>query len=72
MLESMKFISPVEQGTVSNSFALLTREISWSTLEINFILPVPHIHVFTIYCAYLHVNMFTSSGTLQWLITLNT
>ena len=29
--------------TVSHSFALLTREISWSTLEINNIFP--HIHV---------------------------
>ena len=28
---------------ISQSFALLTREISWSTLEINFIFP--HIHV---------------------------
>ena len=28
---------------MSYSFALLTREISWSTLEINFIFP--HIHV---------------------------
>ena len=28
---------------ISHSFALLTREISWSTLEINFIFP--HIHV---------------------------
>ena len=34
---------------ISHSFALLTREISWSTLEINFIFP--HIHVlFSIYC----------------------
>ena len=32
---------------ISHSFTLFTREISWSTLEVNFIFP--HIHVFCIY-----------------------
>ena len=36
MLGNMKFISRVEQDI---SFALLTGEISWSTLKINFISP---------------------------------
>ena len=35
---------------ISHSFALLTRKISWSTLEINFIFP--HIYaLFSIYFA---------------------
>ena len=50
MLGNMKFISRVEQDVLL--VRLLTREISWSTLEINFIFP--HIHVlFSIYAALL-------------------
>ena len=36
MLGNMRFISPAEQ--ISYSFASLTREISCSTVEINFII----------------------------------
>ena len=46
MLGNMKLFLVLNR--ISHSFALLTREISWSTLEINFIFP--HIHVlFSIY-----------------------
>ena len=46
MLGNMKLFLVLNR--ISHSFALFNREISWSTLEINFILP--HIHVlFSIY-----------------------
>ena len=40
MFENMKLF--LELNRISHLFALLTRDISWSTLEINFIFP--HIH----------------------------
>ena len=45
MLGNMKLFLMLNR--ISHSFALLTRKISWSTLEINFIFV--HIHVFSIY-----------------------
>ena len=42
-----EIISRVEQH-ILHSFALLTREISWSTLELNFIFPHIHYSLFTI------------------------
>ena len=45
MLGNMKLFLVLNK--ISHSFALLTREISWSTLEINFIFPHSHV-LFTI------------------------
>ena len=54
----------VEHDTGSDLFALLTREISWSTLKINFIFP--HIHVlFSIYFFRKFVESPTKVGDLN-------
>ena len=39
MLGNMKFIAHVDTR-ISHSFASLTHDVSWSTLEINFIFPL--------------------------------
>ena len=46
MLRNMKLFLVLNR--ISHSFTLRTREISWSTLEINFIFP--HIHVLLSIC----------------------
>ena len=49
---------------ISHSFVLLTREISWSTLEIKFIFP--HIHVsFSLYYQHYHYFHVPSSSLLS-------
>ena len=50
---------------ISHSFALLAREISWSTFEINYIFP--HIHV--LFSIYLPGRRFDKYGNLaNWWI----
>ena len=55
---------------ISHSFALLTREISWSTLEINFIFP--HIHVLFSYFLLSHATLSDERNTLRWAFPLST
>ena len=52
---------------ISHSFSLLTREISWSTLEINFILP--HIHV--LFAIYLFIIIRVTDGKPELKIRLD-
>ena len=55
MLGNTKFISPVE-----NDISALTREISYSTLEINFVFPRTHV-LFSIYLTYIIKDKFVAS-----------
>ena len=55
---------------ISHSFALLTRERSRSTLEINFIFP--HIHVLFSYFLLSHATLSDERNTLRWAFPLST
>ena len=59
MLENMKLFLVLNR--VPDSLVLLTREISWSTLEINFIFPHTHV-LFSIH----HSQMYKAIDNLRF------
>ena len=54
MLENMNYISSVEQGILL--VPLLTRDISWLTLEINFIFPSTIIIIIAVWNVWMPVT----------------